>query len=576
MFPGKRNAAIQEITRAIEAVTLGESSPPISYRDNGELGRLAKAVCKLQGIRTEISQVAEAAAAGDLTVTISDGASLGTLGRSVTGLVNNQRRTLRMVADNADAIFTTSSILTALSAENHTGSMEIMDAAHAAGQAFTRTMEATEQMSHDSTRLQTSARHAATQMQSAVESVQDASRASKQVLATAQRAADISRSGRTAVEQTVSSLTRIQTRVRDTSDKVERLGQNGRAIGVIVETIRQIAEQTNLLALNAAIEAARAGEHGRGFAVVADEVRKLAERSAGSTGQISQLIQTIQADVAQAVAAMEADQKEVEEGANLGGQADEALRQILAATDSVSAEMSEVTASIGEMTSVVESVLRTVTTVREIGEDREHAVSDVQALTKSATSGAKHVLRIVEEQNVRIEETGRMAAELERMSTTFQETSRQFLLDDEHPVADHVATFKRFHVQFVERINAMLSGGPSIPHNELMSPQHCALGRWYYGVGRQHLGSEPAFVALEQPHTRLHQIAEAGAAARDLQQPNDIAILKRELIATGAHIQQCFDTLLDVAAQHDQQKATHRTKVASIPRPAPPNLRMVG
>ncbi|SCY40022.1 methyl-accepting chemotaxis protein [Desulfoluna spongiiphila] len=85
------------------------------------------------------------------------------------------------------------------------------------------------------------------------------------------------------------------TEARQTSEKMDALGQAADAIGKVTQTITEISEQTNLLALNATIEAARAGDAGKGFAVVANEIKELAGQTARATQDIKEQIGGVQA-----------------------------------------------------------------------------------------------------------------------------------------------------------------------------------------------------------------------------------------------------------------------------------------
>ena len=100
--------------------------------------------------------------------------------------------------------------------------------------------------------------------------------------------------GKQQIEVTTDNVNRLGRRLAESSQAMVELEAGSRSINQILGTIRAIAEQTNLLALNAAIEAARAGDQGRGFAVVADEVRALAKRTSDSTGEIEQLLGTLE------------------------------------------------------------------------------------------------------------------------------------------------------------------------------------------------------------------------------------------------------------------------------------------
>lgn len=145
--------------------------------------------------------------------------------------------------------------------------------------------------------------------------------AEKQGAATAYEVAletrKVSLSGEEIILETVKKIQSIAAIVEQSASLVDTLGNQAAQITSIVKTIREIADQTNLLALNAAIEAARAGDSGRGFAVVADEVRKLAARTSAATGDIAQMVQSIQDETALVSRSMNSGISEVVQGVAL-------------------------------------------------------------------------------------------------------------------------------------------------------------------------------------------------------------------------------------------------------------------
>jgi methyl-accepting chemotaxis protein len=145
-----------------------------------------------------------------------------------------------------------------------------------------------------------------------------------------------------------------------------------------VETINDIADQTNLLALNAAIEAARAGNMGRGFAVVADEVRKLAERTAASTKEIALLINSIQEQIHNAVAAMQGGTQQFERGVQATEKAGGSLQQVIETSRNVEDMISRIaTAAIQQATSS-KSIDGSINEIVRITEVTAHGAQDAQ------------------------------------------------------------------------------------------------------------------------------------------------------------------------------------------------------
>ncbi|NTW98756.1 MAG: methyl-accepting chemotaxis protein, partial [Geobacteraceae bacterium] len=162
--------------------------------------------------------------------------------------------------------------------------------------------------------------------------------------------------GTEVVNGTVQVMGRIAERVSSTAHTVQNLGGRSDQIGAIIGTIEDIADQTNLLALNAAIEAARAGEQGRGFAVVADEVRALAERTTRATGEIGEMIKSIQTETRVAVNAMELGVGEVETGTEEASRSGQALQQIQDQINDVAMQVNQIATAAEEQTATTSEI----------------------------------------------------------------------------------------------------------------------------------------------------------------------------------------------------------------------------
>lgn len=87
---------------------------------------------------------------------------------------------------------------------------------------------------------------------------------------------------------------RMLSNFNEMAEEIVQMNDSFTSIMEMNKLISYVADQTHLLSLNAAIESARLGDEGRAFGVVAQEMRKLANQTNDSAGQILQRIKHIQ------------------------------------------------------------------------------------------------------------------------------------------------------------------------------------------------------------------------------------------------------------------------------------------
>ncbi|MCE9673388.1 methyl-accepting chemotaxis protein [Myxococcus stipitatus] len=216
---------------------------------------------------------------------------------------------------------------------------------------------------------------------------------------------DDAQTGVEALRKTLTGIDRIKESSRAAADVIDSLGRRISEIGNILNVIDDVAEQTNLLALNAAIIAAQAGDHGKGFAVVAEEIKDLAERTGASTKEIAELIRSIQEESRNAVVVMNQGARNVEEGVQLGREAEGALRKINDSTQKSTQMVKAIARATVEQArgskQVTASIHRISETVQQISKASNEQARGGEQIMKSAEKMkmlTAHVQRSSQEQ----------------------------------------------------------------------------------------------------------------------------------------------------------------------------------
>ena len=426
--------SITEPLKSLIGVTreIGESGDldqTVDINRDDELGELARTFNSMVVYLKEMAAVSEAIAGGDLTVQVQPRSRRDTLANAFIEMTHGLRSLVRSVRDGASQVASGSNQVASASDE----SAKINVQAAAAIDEVTSTMHEmsinVQNMVKNTQTQASSVSETSASIDQMVASIQRVADTAKVLLDISQRSREEVHSGISTMEKATDGLNRINVSIQSSAAIIGELGTRADDIGKIIEVIDDLAEQTNLLALNAAIEAARAGEHGLGFAVVADEVRKLAEKSAQSTREISELIQSIQKEAKKAVENMEKSTNIVNEGLNLGYDLSSALKKISNVVTEVYKFAQEIGAATNEQSHGSSQIAKATTRLNEI-------THEINSSVEEQASGAEAVVRSMEKMRELVQRSTSGSTELaassdqmSKMARTLLESMDRFILE---------------------------------------------------------------------------------------------------------------------------------------------------
>lgn len=302
-------------------------------------------------------------------------------------------------------------------------------------------------------------------------SVQEMASRGDAVVENARKAGHACNITKTALAATDERMRQINVAVEAAGAKISSIQELANSISGIATAIKKIAAQTNMLAINAAVEAARAGDAGKGFAVVAAEVKALSDRTASATVEIGDIIGKLHSGLSSMVASMKESRQTAEEGSQAMASLDDTLSSAARQIDDAVSNVGQIALSISQQKAAAAGVASAIGTVAS---SAAQSTRDLEQVI-SAMDGAQAAL----------------TAQLSALGS-FNSSSAiiKFAQSD--------------HVIWKKRLASMIIGREGLRENELASHRDCRLGKWYQKQKGTALGQDPEFLALDEPHCRVH------------------------------------------------------------------------
>jgi len=311
---GPVNQALKVVTRIAAGDFSGEFN---ALTSNDEIGQLMGAMNHMQESFKNMVEMVIGISEGDLTRHLIIRSEKDSLGHALVQMAANLKKQAEGLAEAVNVLSASSSEIVATTAQLASNASETAVAAN----ETTTTVEEVRQTADVS------------------------SKKAKYVSDSAQKAAQIAKAGKKAVEDTMEGMGGIKQKMEVVAESIVTLSEQSQAIGEIIATVDDLAEQTNLLAVNASIEAVRAGEQGKGFSVVAQEIKALADQSKQATKRVRIILNDIQKATGKAVMATEEGSKTVDAGAKLSVQSGENIQALADAIAEAAQAASQIAAS---------------------------------------------------------------------------------------------------------------------------------------------------------------------------------------------------------------------------------------
>jgi len=347
---GPVNQALEAVTRIAAGDLSGEFN---AIKSDDEIGQLMVAMNHMQESLKKMVEMVIGISEGNLTGHITTRSEKDSLGHALIQMAANLKKQATGLTEAVKVLSVSSSEIVAT----------------------------TTQLASNASETAVSANETTTTVEEVRQTTDVSSQKAKYVSDSAQKAAQIGKVGKKAVEDTIEGMSSIKQKMESVAESIVTLSEQSQAIGEIIAAVDDLAEQTNLLSVNAAIEAVKAGEQGKGFSVVAQEIKALADQSKQATKRVRAILNDIQKATGKAVMATEEGSKTVDAGAKLSVQSGENIQALADAITEAAQAANQIAASSQQQLAGMDQVAMAMENVKTASAQNAEGAKQMETAT---------------------------------------------------------------------------------------------------------------------------------------------------------------------------------------------------
>jgi methyl-accepting chemotaxis protein len=349
---------------------------------------------------SELARVAEAVAAGNLSVPFAPSEAddeIGRLSRAMSRMLHDLREATNAVRGAAAATTSTANQITSGTNGMAAATVQIAQTASSLSSDSMKMQEDIRETVNEGMKL----RHIAGDLASGA-------RGSAERYAQLQSQAEANRQR---FEDTELAIGAMSADVEASATATRAVEQAANQLAEFVALVTKIAKQSKLLALNASLEAVRAGEEARGFATVAHEVRRLARSAQEGSERADLVVEQVRSVLRDASGASSRAVERLEQVAGAARLGRKSLEDVGRSLVDAESWVQTVDKSAGLAARFVDELTERLQALSARTEQYVAALQEVAASTQDQSAGAEQIATAA---NALLQESADLSAVVER------------------------------------------------------------------------------------------------------------------------------------------------------------------